>query len=435
MRKILEHKRCTTLPKGLTLVELLVVMGILSVLAAIALPNIKTMIKQQRLGRSAAAVQVYIDAARAKAIGDGHSYGVVIERAGSDNPIDRAQSFLLRHAYAPPPYSGDTPEAVAVVLPSGNLAFSPMHAPTLVAAARQNKTGNVNAIVQPGDIVEIGTVGVSLPIQSIRFAVASDFVIPGYMQDLQRTPGFVPANGNTTDKWPIDGNPTQAQIDQWPVIVLGNAVWNDGVFDAAERVIRVLNPGSTVPFFINRRPRASIMPPLEMVEGTVVDLTYSGMGIGSPSFSPAAISGDFSAQSLAFAAGNIPYGAVTIMFDAQGAVSEVRIGSTIVPSTSNIFLLVGRTGNVRPGDSVDGITGVNGPVGIDRAGRANILDNEAVWIVINRQTGEVYTSTIDALPLNPNGTPNLVGATPFAQLQYAITYSQQSAASFYTGGN
>lgn len=420
---------------GMTLVELLVVMGVLSVLTAIALPNIRTMIKQQRLSRGAAAVQAYIDGARAKAISDGQPYGVIIERVGIGNPVDRSQSILLRYAYSPPAYSGDVPEAVAVVLPSGNLAFSPMHAPTLVAAARQRTAGSREPVVRSGDMITIGTVGVTLPIIDIRYATSADFAFTAAFSNLNQSPGFVPGN------WPA-GMPTDAQVADWPVVVLDNGA----AYSPADRIVRVLNPGTITPFTITRRPRASILPPLEMVEGTVIDLNYSGVGIGNANFSPAIIEGNVSDTSPAFFNAGRNYGSVTIMFDPSGAVSEVRTGipdssdptrsiEVVSAITSNVFLLVGRAGNVRPGDNVDGITGVNGPVGQDKSGIANLLDLEAVWIAINRQSGEIYTATVDALPRATDGSLVLPGATPLAKLNNAIITSQTSIASYYIGGS
>lgn len=460
---------------GLTLVELLIVMGILSLLAAVALPNIKTMIKQQRLSRSAADVQAYINAARSKAIGDGQQYGVIIERSGFDSAINRSQSTRLRFAYAPPDYAGDVPEALAVVLPTGNLAFSPAHAPTLVAAAQQRaaqRNGNVvDPIVRPLDQILLGAVGVMLEIQDIRFATANDFewnnaLSPNLEYNI---PGFVPDSSGGSF-WPDpDGpagpiqvgtvDPTDAQISGWPVLVLNTA--NAADFDAAERIRRVLLPGTTVPFKIKRRPRPSILTPLDMTDGTVVDLNYSGIGIGNFTFSPAAIEGDVSGGSRAFrpaplTAADPPapdYDSVTIMFDSQGSVSEVYLSAAGVSEftvadpfprvrlpafrqdvQSNIFLLVGRSGNVRPGDAATGIAGAAGPLGFDRAGISNLLDLEAVWIVINRQTGEVFTSNVDAVPRDAAGNVTVPGATPTAVLSNAITISQQSASQFYEGG-
>jgi prepilin-type N-terminal cleavage/methylation domain-containing protein len=278
--------------KALTLIELLIVMAILSLLAGIALPNIKTMIKQQRLSRSASAIQSYIDAARSKAIGTGQSYGVVIERSGFDSSIARSQSIRLRFAYAPPDYSGDVPEALAVVLPSGNLAFSPMHAPTLVAAAQQRQAQRngavVDPIVRPLDLISIGSVGLTASINEIRFATASDFVITAQNPAEFVVPGFVPdSSGSNTSDWPRLPSPTDAQISGWPVIEIRTPSAID--FDPADQVRRVLLPGTAISFRVTRRPRPSILTPMDLVEGTVIDLNYSGIGIGNFTFAPTGI--------------------------------------------------------------------------------------------------------------------------------------------------
>jgi prepilin-type N-terminal cleavage/methylation domain-containing protein len=69
--------------RGLTLVELLVVVGVVSVLAAIVLPSIKTILSDRKSSQSAIMVKNFIEAARARAIGKNRSVAVVLERLSS----------------------------------------------------------------------------------------------------------------------------------------------------------------------------------------------------------------------------------------------------------------------------------------------------------------------------------------------------------------
>jgi len=69
--------------RGLTLVELLVVVGVVSVLAAIVLPSIKTVLSDRKSSQSAILVKNFIEAARARAIGKNRSVAVVLERLSS----------------------------------------------------------------------------------------------------------------------------------------------------------------------------------------------------------------------------------------------------------------------------------------------------------------------------------------------------------------
>ena len=81
---------------GFTLVEVLVVLFLLLILAAIALPNVKDLVANQLVARSARGVSAYIDLARNRAISEGQHVGVLIERFGAD-ALGRAHSVRMRH--------------------------------------------------------------------------------------------------------------------------------------------------------------------------------------------------------------------------------------------------------------------------------------------------------------------------------------------------
>jgi prepilin-type N-terminal cleavage/methylation domain-containing protein len=69
--------------RGLTLVELLVVVGLVSVLAAIVLPSIKTVLTDRKSSQAAIVVKNFFEAARSRAIGKNRSVAVVLERLSS----------------------------------------------------------------------------------------------------------------------------------------------------------------------------------------------------------------------------------------------------------------------------------------------------------------------------------------------------------------
>ncbi|MFN9602027.1 MAG: Tfp pilus assembly protein FimT/FimU, partial [Planctomycetota bacterium] len=68
---------------GLTLVELLVVIGVISVLTAIILPSVKTILTDRKSSQSAIIVRNFFEAARARAIGKNRTVAVVLERVSS----------------------------------------------------------------------------------------------------------------------------------------------------------------------------------------------------------------------------------------------------------------------------------------------------------------------------------------------------------------
>ena len=73
------HRR-PKLAAAFTLVELLVVLFLVLLLAAIALPNVREVLSDQLIARTARGVSTYIDVARNRAIAEGRQVGILIER-------------------------------------------------------------------------------------------------------------------------------------------------------------------------------------------------------------------------------------------------------------------------------------------------------------------------------------------------------------------
>ena len=84
--------------RGLTLVELLVVVGVASVIAAVMLPGIKSVLTDRKSSQAAIMVRNYIEAARTRAIGRNRSVAVVFERLSPGRASHRMEcSFRRRH--------------------------------------------------------------------------------------------------------------------------------------------------------------------------------------------------------------------------------------------------------------------------------------------------------------------------------------------------
>ena len=90
MKKVVLHK-------AFTLVELLVVLGIALLLAALILPSVKTLLADRKTSQSAIMVKNYLEAARARAIGKNRSVAVVLERI-SGRPWDRNEDGIINMA-------------------------------------------------------------------------------------------------------------------------------------------------------------------------------------------------------------------------------------------------------------------------------------------------------------------------------------------------
>jgi prepilin-type N-terminal cleavage/methylation domain-containing protein len=94
--------------RGLTLVELLVVVGVVSTIAAIMLPGIKSVLTDRKSSQAAIMVKNYLEAARTRAIGRNRSVAVVFERLSSRATVGPNGNFISETAL-PGPYA--TPDA------------------------------------------------------------------------------------------------------------------------------------------------------------------------------------------------------------------------------------------------------------------------------------------------------------------------------------
>lgn len=90
---------------GLTLVELLVVVGVISVITAIVLPSVKTILTDRKSSQTAIVVKNFFEAARARAIGKNKTVAVVLERVSSRVDPASGPSFTSATAQTVPPAS------------------------------------------------------------------------------------------------------------------------------------------------------------------------------------------------------------------------------------------------------------------------------------------------------------------------------------------
>jgi prepilin-type N-terminal cleavage/methylation domain-containing protein len=96
--------------RGLTLVELLVVVGVASVIAAVMLPGIKSVLTDRKSSQAAIMVRNYIEAARTRAVGRNRSVAVVFERLSSRAGIAPNGMFVSETALPGPWDTYPTPD-------------------------------------------------------------------------------------------------------------------------------------------------------------------------------------------------------------------------------------------------------------------------------------------------------------------------------------
>jgi len=216
-------------PCGVTLIEMLVVISILMLLAAIALRQARPAMESRRIREAARGLNVYFGAARVKAKETGRPHGVMLERWN----VQSECSILLRQVEVPPPYAGDTFDAACQVqlLSVGPLGFSVLV--QFSPAASVDLT-----LINAGDQIQFDHQG---PLYRIT---AKDVTLARLTAEL------VPSYG---------------QRVPWPA----------GAFSAR-----------AMPFEIIRQPVPSSAAPLQLPQGAVIDLYESGTN--SVSFEPVA---------------------------------------------------------------------------------------------------------------------------------------------------
>lgn len=353
---------------GFTLVEVLVVLFLLLILAAIALPNVKELVANQLVARSARGVSAYIDLARNRAISEGQQVGVLIERFGID-ARGRAHSVRMRHLTSVPPYTGDASNAVAVL-----------------------QTDGISATFDPS----------SNPLMALSASMVADPSVTGDVDDLRapiRNRDLIEFPGGRVVPFFFDYRPLTA-ASSVPVRItfdLNEVIGGSALFPSSGIALAAPRP---VKFKIHRRPIVSTVSPFNLPRGIVLDLNYSGLGVAGNQFAP---DDDLT----------VPVFDIAIVFGPDGKVVSVTDPTTgfLVPPVGRVFLCLGDADGVRPDDLFSQ----------ERRAIANLLNLESLWIVVDPSTGRVDTSPFAPVSSIPAG---LVTNTADATLPPAIAESR-----------
>ncbi len=272
-----------------TLVELLIVMAIILMLAAVALPSVKALLHGQKVTQASRMVQAHIESARARAIAAGSHVAVVLERQSTENHTTTRLSI----GQVFPPYQGDITGATGTL----------------------SDTKGLNSAVADGyyDQVTVDPLYASL-VDSGVFG-AGDFIQFGDRESL-----FL------IESWTKVGALSVLAFANPPYLTLGSTNY------ALQEPQLPTTSGATVPFRIFRKPTKSFVQSTVLPRGTCVDLSVSGVGQSGNDF---------------FSVGALP---VMIVFDERGTVAYVTDGTSAPQRVSGlIHLLVGRTEQVSSG--------------------------------------------------------------------------------------
>ena len=374
--------------RGVTLIELLIVITILLMLLAVGVPLMRPSIENGRIREAARQVNAYCALAKARAVELGRPAGVWLERSapGSNAAFDM---FL---AEMPPTYSGDVEGAtvrftddrvpgrwIADLREAWSFEFSEtMHGMFNVQSANVFS----GALIKPGE----------------TFFIRFNFKGPVYQ--ITRGKSQPPHD-------PSIPHPAQFALAPGVRPPIG-ASFPDG------------QPG--VPFQIFQAPVRTSGRPLQLSGGACVDLGNSGFGIDGLQFWTGLATDEYP---------------VVIMFFPSGGVERIVVGGVPVSPTGMIHLLVGTTGGLDlAANSPESPNGIRVSAFDDTIVNynQNIANGESVWVSVGHRTGSISSSQNGWELLPPPPWPGNAPAKPFFQNSFRAAREYAQTAQTMGGG-
>ncbi len=361
-----------------TLVELLIVMSIMVLLAAVALPSVKDLLANQQVAKTARNISAFIDKARSRAIAEGRYVGVRIERLNTLDPVGRAQSIRIRELTSVPPYTGDASNAYATLKTDTNYANASL---SYVSVAEFDPSDNA-LLALSASMVENTSMTLS-DILTPASGPNDDEHAPVRSGDYIELPGgrlvafkiqYRALNAATTV-------PVKLMFDLSEMRTLGTKAFPSGnpMFPTGGRRIK---------YKIHRRPVVSTAAPFSLPRGVAIDLNYSGTGMEGNEFAPSPITSDIQ--------GGFNAKPIDIIFGPDGSVVSTTTAYSDVPTfpQGQIFVCLGDSDGIRPDNLFTP----------EKKSPANLVNLESKWIVINPGTGRVVSSPFSSVSSLPAGT-------------------------------
>jgi len=433
--------------RGLTLVELLVVVGVVSAIAAVMLPGIKSVLTDRKSSQAAIMVKNYLEAARTRAIGRNRSVAVVFERLSSRATVGANGKYISETALGGP-YT--TPDA----------NFVPYNACIRMSLAEEPLP--VSEAMLPVPI----SFRVRMPNDNLTPAIPTNAPYTGEDSLADFHQGMVPearifevtASGNINLAWLVGeyltngsqisfGNSTRrfSIVSPRSPTVHGNAgggtIWfsvmNEKLFDGhterAKEPYVDLKPGMVFnQFKIYQRPKPVFSQVVQLPRGMCVDLSLSGFGKQMPGqsglapekqtvFDPSGTAMPGFDYRLRFASDWISNGAIPptpdelrpvyIVFSPEGQFSHVWANErratgdsnyqgslTRIDATHDVFLHVGKIDRLTmPLDADPNVLGRNA-AGLKNAAQFGVLNNltdlSAYVVRLSPSSGAISASPV-----------------------------------------
>ena len=341
-----------------TLVEVLIVLFIFMILAAIALPSVRGLLDDQKITSATRGLAAFIDVTRSRAIAEGRTAGIVIERAGPlADTIGSAASIRVRQATGVPPYTGEASNSVALIQPGGLTAeFNARDNQLLALSASLVGTADeIHAPIRSGDFIELPGGRIAPFTIDFRASTAPD-TVP------------VVINLNLPEQF--------SGTRQFPSA-------------AGAALTGIPSGGRPVKYKIYRRPTISSSATYSLPRGVAIDLNYSGMGQTGNEFAPDVVAAPMPMDPPVVANAED----ISILFGSDGKVALVTDSNGVnLAPTGLIFLCVGRSEGVRPDELF----------AVEEGATATLMDLDTTWLVINPSTGRVVATPIAAVSMTPS---------------------------------
>jgi prepilin-type N-terminal cleavage/methylation domain-containing protein len=333
--------------RGVTLLELLIVITILAMITAAAIPMMLSGVKERKIREAARLVSSYISSAKSRAIETGRPSGVMIQRFGNRPGV----AFSLSCVEVPPPYSGDTTSSVVTVTTAS--------LPVGVGQVNFSSVDSGAFALKAGDVIRFGNQG-------------RNYLLLGSLQPTPYTPYTI-----TVGPLPVvSGNVTS-------YIVAADNSWAPAPVSPSYTTTAGVSI-SGIPYQVFRQPAKSAVAPLQLPEGVAIDLFYSG-----------------SLQQGLFTSTSSPdTNPIMFTFNATGTLDYLYMfGQQAVRASGPLYFLIGRpegAPDINQGGNV-----ADNPY--------NVLDQNNIWVSIGNETGLV--SSMPNVPTtSPSNPPVLADA-------------------------
>lgn len=433
--------------RGLTLVELLVVVGVVSAIAAVMLPGIKSILTDRKSSQAAIMVKNYLEAARTRAIGRNRSVAVVFERLSSRATMGAGGGYVSETASAGPfstPDSNFVPynACIRMSLAEEPLPVTEAMLPTAVSFRVRMPNDGLNPPI-PNNNPYVGKDALvdfhqgMVPEARIFEVNASGNINLAWLVGEYLTDGSQISFGNSSRRFTIvtPRSPTvHGSAGNGPIWF---SVMNERLFDGhterAKEPYVDLKPGIVfTQFKIYQRPKPVFSQVVQLPRGMCVDLSLSGFGKKVPGqgnlafekqpvFDPSGVAMEGFDYRLRFASdwiGNSPtplepwqLRPVYIVFSPEGQLSHIWSNDrrhtgdsnyqgslTRIDATNDVFLHVGKIERVTmPLDPDPAILGRNalGLKGAVQLGVQNNLTDLSAYVVrLSPNSGAITASPV-----------------------------------------